>query len=200
MNESFEFSLVKRLGGVRYPLAVITLVAVLLAVFRPPLSSWKLWGGLLAISLMAVRVLQFLFEARGPVILSDVGVTRSGRTVPFHSAQLELKVMGRSGGPRVEEVVLWTPRSEGDGRLGVGFDHSLEGFERAVLAVVSRVPEMRIVVSALDSADVRDERREAVLEKFRPAEPAPVELTAAQKALEAIGRPLLGAPPPGKKN
>jgi hypothetical protein len=53
-----------------------------------------------------------------------------------------------------------------------------------------------VVVTALGSADVRDERREAVLERYRP--PPPPEPTPIERALAMLGKPKLV--PPSQRN
>ncbi len=167
MAETFRFSPVKRVVGARYPLAVMASLAAALAWVSPAWTSWYPWAAAGVLAVLALRVAQHLAAGRHPITVDEVGVTRAGHVVPYADAQLELKVRGRAS-PRVAEVVLYTAEAAGGGRE-VGFDRSLDRFDRAVGAVVVRVPELRIVVSTLDNADVRDARREAVLSKYRQA-------------------------------
>jgi hypothetical protein len=188
MNDVYTFNFVKRLGGVRYPLILAFAFLALIAVFQPPVSSWKFWVLAALTVLMVARTAQFVLEGTKTVTLTETGVTRMGRTVNFHGAELELRTMLTKLEPKVYQVVLWAPRGEGGGRIGVGFDSSLNDFDKAVRHLVGRVPEMRVVVSAPGDADVRDDRREKVLAPFRG------ELTPAQRALASLGRPSLAPP------
>jgi len=196
MSQTHNFNFARRVRQVAYPLGIIVLLGVLLAVFRPPLSSWKLWSAVAAMALLALGVAGFLLDARSPLSLDEDQVSRAGVVVPFAAAQLELRIRSGSNGPRVVEVIVWMPVARAPGKLCVRFDPSLDDFDGAIKAVVAKVSEERVEVSAVGSADVRDERREAVLRRYRPLPPP--EPTAIEKALAALGKAKLV--PPSQRN
>ena len=70
----------------------------------------------------------------------------------------------------------------------MGFDRSLEGFEAAARLMLSRVPEMRVVVDVDFEKNVRDERRDQVIARVWGG------LTPAQRALAQLGRGGFGGP------
>lgn len=188
MKEVFTFSFSRRLYGIRYPLLIAVALSLVLAWVRPSLDSWKLWVPAAFILFMLVRVFQFMRGGANAVTVTDEGLTRSGRTAEFKSASLELRVPLGPGEPEVVELVLWLPPDPKGNRLGVGFDRSLDDFERAVREVMGRVPEARVTVSAPGAEDVRDERREKVLSRYRKAP------SAAIRALASLGKPSIAPP------
>lgn len=196
MSRTLGFSFARRVRQVAYPLAIIVILGALLAWFQPAQGSWKLWTALGAMGLLGLGVAKFLLDGKRALTLDDDFVSRAGVTVPFAAAQLELRVRPGAQGLVVSEVLVWMPVDRAPGKLDVRFDPSLEDFDEAVAAVVAKVPEERVVVSALGSADVRDERREEVLSRFRP--PPPPEPTPIERALALLGKPKLV--PPSKRN
>jgi hypothetical protein len=186
MDTSYTFNLRRRLKGAVPPLAVAGVFVLLLAVFRPE-RPWAFWLLVTLATVMVLRALAYLAWGRAVVVVDARGLTRSGHSVRYDGAELELRTVERGGKLALREVVLWPPRPPEGKREGVGFDESLDRFEQAVRTLVSRVPEMRIRVSTLQEADVQDARREAVLAPLRP--------TAADRALLELGRSALSAPP-----
>jgi hypothetical protein len=196
MSQTLRFNLARRVRQVAYPLAIIVGLGVLLAVYQPAPGSWKLWTALAAMGLLGLGAAKFVLDGRQPLTLEADGVHRAGVSVPFAAAHLELRVQAGAQGPSVNEVIVWMPVDRAPGKLDVRFDPSLDGFDEAVTAVLAQVPEERVVVTALGSADVRDERREAVLERYRP--PPPPEPTPIERALAMLGKPKLV--PPSQRN
>lgn len=186
MNTTYGFNWKKRLRGAAWPLGIALALGALLAAYGT-VGTWRFY---LLLSLIAVTLLRasgYLYWASRAVKLDATGITRSGKTVPFHSAELELRTTERGGLLHITELVLWGTR-DGDGkREGVGFDDSLERFEDAVRAIVARMPESRVVVSAVGEPNLSDPRREEVLAKLRPS--------AAERALQELGRAALSVPP-----
>ncbi|MBX5480848.1 MAG: hypothetical protein IRZ16_03205 [Myxococcaceae bacterium] len=176
--ETWGFNWRKRLRGAAWPLGIAAALAALTLLFAP-WGSWRFWVGWAFVAVALLRAGGYLYWARRTVQIDARGITRSGRTMPFHSAELELRAVERASGLVVTELVLWGPRDADGKREGVGFDDSLEGFERAVRTVVARVPEMRIVVSTVSEPNITDARREAVLAPLRP--------TPAERALAELG-------------
>lgn len=185
MDTSYSFSLKRRLRGAVPAASVAAGLGVLLLWFGTP-GTWRFWVLAALTGVMVYRVLGYLWFARNEVEIDSDGMTRSGRTVRYEGAELELRTHERAGRWVIREVVLWRPFTQ-KGREGVGFDDSLNRFEQAVRTLVARVPELRIKVSTVSERDVRDERREQVLAPLRP--------TPAERALSELGRSALGAPP-----
>lgn len=186
MNTTYGFSLKKRLVGALPPLAIAAVLAVLVAAFTRA-GSWQFWVGLGFVAVVLMRAAGYLWWGQREVRIDARGLTRSGRTVDYSGAELELRTVERDGKLAVHEVVLWMPRNERGERNGVGFDESLEHFEQAVRALVLRMAEMRIVVSTPTEPNVRDARREQVLEPLRPSP--------AERALLELGKTALSVPP-----
>ncbi len=164
--------------------AVIALPIVLLALGVHPLF----WIGALVPAWVAWRGVTYLSGGKEALVLDAGGMTRSGVTVPWDAAELELRIASRSDEqPGIEQVILWPPHRPDRERVGVGFDDSLDRFDEAVRALTLRIPEMRIRVSTATERDVRDGRREQLLGRYRPS--------AAERALMDMGRSALSAPP-----
>lgn len=186
MDTTYSFSFSRRMKGALPPLAVAAGFLLLVAVFRPE-RWWVSWGLLALAGMMLVRAGSYLWWGRGGVVIDSRGLTRSGRTMRYDAAELELRCVERDGALAVREVVLWAPHPSEGHRQGLGFDDSLGHFDQAVRTLVSKVPELRIRVSTLSEPDVQDARRDAVLSPLRP--------TPAERALLELGRSALSAPP-----
>ncbi len=186
MDTSYPFSFRRRLQGAVPPLAVACVFLVLLLVFRPE-RAWVWWALVVLTGVMLVRAASYLWWGRNAVVIDSRGLSRSGRTMRYDGAELELRCTEKAGALRVQEVVLWGPHPAEGTREGLGFDDSLARFDQAVRTLVSKVPEMRIRVSTLAESDVQGERREQVLGPLRP--------TPVERALLELGRSKLSAPP-----
>ncbi len=186
MDKSYPFSFQRRLRGALPPLAVAGVFVLLLVVFQPE-RAWVWWGLLVLAGLMLARAAQYLWWGRNAVVIDSRGLSRSGRTMPYDGAELELRCVEKAGALRVREVVLWGPHPAEGPRAGLGFDDSLSRFDQAVRTLVSKVPELRIRVSTLSEGDVQGPLRETVIGPLRP--------TPAERALLELGRSALGAPP-----
>lgn len=188
MDTAYSFDSKRRIAGALPPLAIAVLGIALAATGAVGgWSSWKLWVVLALVAVLLLRAASYLLWGRNQVVIDARGVTRSGKTVPYHSAELELRTVERGGALRIRELVLWEPKASGETRQGVGFDESLERFEQAVKAITARVPEMRIRVSTPSETNVTDERREKVLAPIRPSP--------AERALLELGKSALSVPP-----
>lgn len=186
MTQTFGFSFKRRLDVIKIPIGMVAVLAGLL-VWHGRTGTWKFWALTAIIALLVMRVVSYLRGGRNAVTVDDQGVTRSGRTVAFAGAELELRTLPSRSALALNEVVLWTPRDAQDHRTGVGFDHSLTDFDRAARLVFGQVPEARVVVTAPGEQDIQGERREEVLHPLRP--------TAADRALAELGRSPLSVPP-----
>jgi hypothetical protein len=186
MDTTYGFSLKRRMKTAAPPLAIAAVIALALAIFGK-WSTWQAWVALGIIVLILIRPLSYLLWSRRTVRMDSKGLTRSGRTIPWKDAQVELRTQPEGAGHRLREAVLWAPATTGGGRTGVGFDDSLERFELAVRDLLARVPETAVVVSSRDEKDVRGPAREKLLERLRP--------TAAERALVELGPGVLSVPP-----
>lgn len=186
MDTAYSFNWKRRMKSAVQPLAIAAVLTVLLALFGT-WGTWRFWVGLALIAILLVRAFGYLWWGRRELVIDALGVTRSGKTVKYSGAELELRAVAKGEALAISEVILWEPRDAEGKRQGVGFDDTLDRFEQATRAVVSRVPELRIVVSTNTEPNVQDGRREQVLAPLRP--------TAAERALLELGKSALSLPP-----
>src|SRR4051812_44692648 len=109
MDTYYGFNWKKRAKGAAWPLGVgLALVALTVAFTRPP--RWTFFAGCAFAAVALFRAALYLYYARRTLQLDANGLTRSGRTVPFNGAELELRTTERAGELHVTELVLWPPR------------------------------------------------------------------------------------------
>ena len=148
------------------------------------------WAGMLMPAWIVWRGVAYLTGGKEALTIDARGMTRSGTTVSWTGAELELRTAIRADALKIEQVILWPPVVSDSERTGVGFDDSLDRFEDAIRALTARVPEMRIRVSTATERDLQDDRREQVIAPYRPS--------SAERALLELGRPSLL--PPSMRN
>ena len=187
METTFTFNSSRRWKHALLLLAIAAVIALPVALLALGVHA-LFWVGVVIPAWIAWRGVAYLSGGQEALTFDARGMTRSGVMVPWDAAELELRIAARSGGElELEQVILWPPHRPDRERVGVGFDDSLDRFDEAIRTLSARVPEMRIRVSTATERDVRDDRRELVLSRYRPS--------AAERALMDLGRSALSTPP-----
>lgn len=184
----FRFSFRRRLKTALYPAGLAAVLAVI-HVFAVRLGSWVSVALVATIALLLMRSAQWLWGGRLPIQIDEQGVVRGyGPRVAWRGAEVHLRArFAGKGGMRVDEVVVFTPKDVRGQRIGVSFDVSLLEFDKALEAILTKVPDARIKVWAPGGKPLVGEPREQLLAPYR---------NDIAQALAQAGRGTL-APPPG---